>query len=124
MNDRGLRFEEICTKSSGCVFRQPEFQREPCRSRHYPLLALREVVSETFGYQIFKETPNAQRPTPNVQLQRGGIQPEWPKFSSLDVRQWFAHYSRIARCPLKLKRRSSLRSRMSCSSTSSVTPSC
>ena len=36
---------------------------------------------------------NAQRSTPNVQLQRGGIQPEWPKFSSLDVRQWFAHYS-------------------------------
>jgi len=45
---------------------------------------------------------NAQRSTPNAQLKRTAAvakamarqsTPKWPKFSSLDVRQRFAHYS-------------------------------
>jgi hypothetical protein len=55
-----------------------------------------------------RPTPNVQRRTSNAELKRTEIRdqsnrparahahasaPKWPKFSSLDVRQRFAHYS-------------------------------
>ena len=64
MNDQGLRFGEICTKSNGYVCRQPEFPRGPCRSRPRAWLELGEIVLETFRYQIFKQTTNP--PTPKA----------------------------------------------------------
>src|SRR5206468_7380774 len=81
MNDRGLRFGEIRTRSSGCVCRQREFQRGRCHSRRHARLELREIVPATSvaKYQIpevrgqkseergiFKQTPNAERRTPKA----------------------------------------------------------